>query len=158
MANEVSYSEGDPIRNSQFALIEMLRANVSIVSKRIYPPSAVGILISSQLPRITVGNLTPGEVRTGIGEKWGTGKGRWMMCNFKIDCWSKNPKDCDKTADETLNSIWKNRNYVPSVSTYGHFVNMVTDGGSATELNESQQLYQKTILVSGRWLEKHSNF
>lgn len=158
MADEVSFSEGNPIRNSQFALIEMLRSYAPIVNKRAYPPSPVGVLVSSQLPRITVSNLTPGELRVGIGEKWGTGKGLWRLCNFKVDCWSKNPKECDQTADQVLNTIWKHRTYVPSTSTYGHFINLLVDGGTETTLNEAHQVYQKSVIVRGRWLEKHSNF
>jgi hypothetical protein len=139
-----------PVRASTYALIELLRANITSVQKRVYPP---GIRQDSQMPRITVFQLTPTEIRLGIGERYGSGKGLWRICTFKIDCWDKNPTACEETADRVMRTIWDNRYYKTANVPYGFFINLETAGGSETILNPGLQIYQKTVNVRGRWLE-----
>ncbi len=151
---QIAISDSSPIRNMQLAMRELLRNNVSLVSKRVYPP---GIRQDAQMPRICVSALTPTEQRVGLGERFGKGMGLWRICTFKVDVFDKDPTRCELVADQICNVVWKNRGYTPSVSTFGYFVNLEVSGGSGTSLNSALQLYQRTINITGRWIELTSS-
>ena len=138
-----------------YALNELLRANVSKVQNRVFPP---GIQRDARMPRITISPLSPVEKRVGIGERYGSYMGLWYKYVFRVDVWDKDAAQVEDVADQVLYTIWKNRDYVPNSprNTYGQFVNLETTGGSATDLNKAHQLYQRTINISGLWLSKSS--
>lgn len=133
------------------ALNEMLRANVVSVKSRVYPP---GIRQDSATPRINIYPLTPSERRVGIGERYGSGMGKWLDSMFRVVISDRDPNQVDKIASEVDYAVWSHRNYVPTVSTYGYFLNMELKGGSATELNEGLQLYQRVMNISAVWLSQ----
>jgi hypothetical protein len=133
------------------ALNEMLRANVPSVRNRIYPP---GIRQDAATPRINIIPLTPSERRVGIGEHYGSGMGKWLDYNFRVIITDRDPNQVDKIASEVDYAVWSHRNYVPTVSTFGEFINLETKGGSATELNEGLQAYQRVMNISGVWLSR----
>jgi len=137
-----------PIRSSQYAMIELLRGQISTVNNRVYPP---GIRADAQFPRITVSALSPTEKRR-LGEVWGTGKGRITIHNFKIDCWSKNPAEVDEIADYVNEAIFRNRGFIPSDATKGYFLDCRFKGGSKNTLNPALQAFQRTVNVEAWWL------
>lgn len=141
----------NPIRASTYAMIQLLRDNISLISNRVYPS---GLRQDAKLPRITVAQLTPSEKRLGIGEIYSSGKGVWRMCTFKIDCWDRTPTGAEEMGDRVITAIWDNRGYRDSTNIpNGYFVNLEIAGGGITDLNPGMQVYQKTIMVKGRWLQ-----
>jgi len=141
------------LTTSAYALNEMLRANVPYVQNKVFPP---GMKQDARTPRITIKPLTPTEKRVGIGEKYGSYMGLWYLFIYRVDIWDKDPTVVEKVADEVLYAIWKNRGYQPASPKHldGQFLLLQVAGGSATDLNQGLQLYQRTINVSGRWLSK----
>jgi hypothetical protein len=83
---------------------QLLRDNVSLVSNRVFPP---GVRQDSTMPRITLSQLTPRETFAGIG----AGIPVWKNVAFKIDCWDKNPVNCEKVAEQVEQAIASNRNF-----------------------------------------------
>jgi len=129
-------------------MVELLRARVTQVQKRVYPP---GIRPDAQFPRITVSSLSPTERRF-IGEPYVTGqKSRITIHNFKIDCWSKNPAECDEVSDGVQAAIFRNRGFIPSDSSKGYFIDSHFTGGSENTLNPATQAYQRTMNVEVWW-------
>ncbi len=140
-----------PIRAAQYWLVELLRANVAKVQKRVYPP---GITQNAQMPRVTVASLSPTEKRW-IGENGASGtRSRFTIHNFKIDCWSKVPQEVDEVADQVGEAIFRNRAYKPSDLTKGEFMDMRFQGGSETTFNSAHQIYQRTINIEAWWHSK----
>jgi hypothetical protein len=133
----------------------MLRANVPLVQNRVYPP---GVRVDARDPRITISPLTPNEQRVGIGEGYGLYKGLFYNYLFRVDIWSKDPKVVELVADQVMYAVWKNRGYTPASprNAQGNFLLLETTGGSVNTLNAGQQLYQRTINISGKWLSKSS--
>ena len=146
-------TDNNGLSTPQFALIELLRANVPSVQKRVYPS---GERTDSKQPRITTDELTPTEIRTGIGERFGTGMGLFYVYTFRVSIWDKEPNFVKQVADEVMYAIWKNRGYVPASprNADGEFLLLEINGGSGTTLNAGMGLYQRTINVTGRWLSK----
>jgi hypothetical protein len=80
--------------------------------------------------------------------------GKWLDYNFRVIITDRDPNQVDKIASEVDYAVWSHRNYVPTVSTFGEFINLETKGGSATELNEGLQAYQRVMNISGVWLSR----
>ena len=148
------------IRNLTYALNKLLRDNVSLVANRVYP---VGVREENRTPRISVSELTPRETFAGIGANVPV----WKNVAFKIDVWDKDPIMVEKVAEQVEDAVAKNRSYRPAsfpvrdektgatstVTNSEYFMNLRVTGGSATDLNASKQLYQRTINVGGLWLQ-----
>jgi len=145
--------DNNGLSTPQFALIELLRANVPSVQKRVYPS---GERVDSKQPRITTDETTPTEIRTGIGERFGTGMGLFYVYTFRINIFDKEPVQIRQVADEVMMCIWKNRGYVPASprNADGEFLLLEVNGGSGTAINAGLGLYQRTINVQGRWLSR----
>jgi len=145
--------DNNGLSTPQYALIELLRANVPSCQKRVYPS---GERTDSKQPRITTDELTPTETRTGIGEHFGTGMGLYYVYQFRVNIWDKEPNQIRQVADEVMYAIWKNRGYVPASprNADGEFLLLEIKGGSGTAINPGMGLYQRTINVTGRWLSK----
>jgi hypothetical protein len=131
----------------------MLRLYVPAVANRVYPP---GIRRDAQMPRITLQPLTPTEIRTGIGERFGSYQGLYYVYTFRVDVWDKDPNKVETTCDQVLYAVWKHRGYIPTsaYSTYGEFILLEISGGSTTEMDAPTQLYRRTLNVRGRWLSR----
>jgi hypothetical protein len=145
--------DNNALSTPQYAIIELLRANVPSVQNRVYPS---GDREDAKMPRITTDELTPTEIRTGIGERFGTGMGLFYVYTFRINIWDKEPVQIRQVADEVMNAIWKHRGYVPNSprNADGEFLLLEINGGSGTTPNGSRGMYQRTINVTGRWLSK----
>ena len=134
-------------------MIELLRANVTYVNKRVYPPDERE---DATMPRVTVDAITPSDTPLGLGEGLGSYKGVWLLYTFNINIWDKDPGQIKTVADQVIYCIWKNRSYVPASprDAHGEFTLLTISGGSPTTENVGKQLYQRTINVTGRWLSK----
>ena len=145
--------DNNAISTPQYAIIELLRANVPSVQKRVYPS---GEREDAKMPRITTDELTPTEIRIGIGETLGTGKGLFYVYTFRINIWDKEPNQIRQAAEEVMYAIWKNRGYVPLSprNADGEFLLLEVNGGSGTVPNPGRGMYQRTINVTGRWLSR----
>lgn len=129
----------------------MLRLYVPSVQKRVYPP---GIRQDFNGARINITPLTP-VTRRWLGRRFGSGGGKWLEYTFRVEISDKtDPNMVDKIASEIDYAIETHSDYTPTDSTYGFFVNLKVDGGSATELNAGLAAYQKTLNVVGRWLSQ----
>jgi len=139
-----------PIRAVQYAMVDLLRKNVSRVHNRVYCP---GIKTDAQFPRIVIGVASPSEHRF-IGEMWGTEKGRITINNLEVVCWSKNPREADEIADYVQNAILKNRYFVPVDSSKGYFIDSHFTGGSENTLDPALQAFQRTVNIEVWWLSQ----
>ena len=137
-----------------YSLNEMLRANVSSVSNRVFPP---GMREDAQTPRITITPLTPTEKRVGIGEGWGSTKGLYYDYIFRVNVWDKDPSRLETVCGEVMHAVWKNRGYIPTDATnaaLGQFINLEVKGGGEITQNAARQLYQRTLNIHGIWISK----
>ena len=140
------------ITQPTYALNELLRTYVPAVQKRVYPP---GIKRDAQTPRITISPITPSETRVGIGENFGTYKGIYYNCTFRVDIWDIDPNQIETVANQIAYAIWKHRDYTPTTnSSYGQFILLELNGGSGTEKNIGVGLFRCTMNITGRWLSK----
>jgi hypothetical protein len=135
------------------ALNEMLRANVPLVQKNVFPPP---VQQGAIMPRITIKPLTPTEKRRWIGEGYGAPPGRAQVYGyiFRVTVHDRDVKRLQQVADQVMYAVWTHRGYVPTASTLsavGQFMLLEVKGGSEPKLNEGNQLYEQTINVAGEW-------
>jgi len=139
------------ISNALSAMVALLRTNVTTVSNRVYPPE---VRADSQMPRITVDLATPSETYAGPG----AGIPVWKNVMFRIDIWHKEEKSSHKMIREVADQVEQaiattaNRNYSTN-TVNGQFYLLRIAGGSETTLDSLRQLYKRTVLVSGRWMQ-----
>lgn len=153
------------IRNATGALIQLLRSssalNTNLVQNRIFPP---GIVQNALMPRVTVSAATPQDILASIGVT--AAAPTWKQYQFTIDVWDKDPKRCEQVAAIIEDVIGANRNYAPStimlnnqsavaqsVAANGYFFILKLGGGSATMEVEKNQLYRRSMMVTGRWMQ-----
>lgn len=155
------------VRQVQAALIKLLRDDATLQSylgskpTRVYPP---GITESAVMPRVTVSNPTSSDTLAGLGITAAFPVWKNLFC--RIDVWDKDPKMVDKVTERIEDVIGSNRNYKPSTvvinnqsgqaqstAASGYFFNVKIAGGTPCTVAVPKQLYQRTILLTGRWLQ-----
>jgi hypothetical protein len=136
-------------------LIELLRANVTEVNKNVQYLGE-GVLVSAQLPRVTVSSALIGE-RPWLGEKIGaSNRGAYKRFSVHVDVWSKNAAQSENIAAKVESTIWKNRGYHPVDSSTGYFVNMLLTGGASTHNDSPTQIFLYSLEVDVTWMDLES--
>lgn len=102
------------------------------------------------MPRITVVCPTPVE-RLIIGSG-NTTAPTWRQFNAKIDVWDRRPGSVDTVADSVINAVGTKRYNTPTGGD-GNWPMLWVSGGGETVLNDGRQIYQRTIRVSGLFLQ-----
>lgn len=138
-----------PVVTIQNGLKSLIKTAVTAVQNRVYVP---GDTVSTQMPRVTIVCPTPVE-RLIIGSGNSNGP-TWRDFNAKIDVWDRlgHQQSVDTVADAVINAISNNR-YVTPTGGDGNWPMIWVSGGGETRLNESTQVYQRTIRVSGKFLQ-----
>lgn len=148
------------LRNSSFSLNTLLRASATTLQGRVYPPGLR--MPSAKLPRAHITQFTPAEQISGIGCTIDS----FADLRFSIDVFGESPGQVELASDDVIQVIKANRNYVPatniaaddkkgdlnaSIASNGTFLMLRISGGTDTLFMPDQQLYRRSISISGKW-------
>lgn len=147
------------IRKISFLMNKLLRDNVALVDKRVFPP---GLRENATYPRISLHCITPSETFAGLGANVPV----WKEVMVRIAIWDKNPVMVERVAEQVEDAIAFNRSYQqPTVTiedsagnktvanSNGYFILLKITGGTETLFNEANNTYYRTINVGGRWMQ-----